>query len=280
DKAQQLSFQQFVYFVEHWSNIADPDRGKTTADKAVRDRHAYCSQVGDRIHLDALGDVISGTVLKEALAAIEQELFEADWAEAKQRLDDPSPADLARTPKQRRYDALIEMANRSMTASPDGKRPEPLVNIVCDIDTFNQACLELLGHQPDYKLSGVCEMIDGTPITPQQALEQALMGHVARVVFDADDQIINAGRSRRLYTKRMKTILAVRDRHCTWPGCDLPPPKCEVDHITEWQHGGPTNIANSRLRCRYHHRLSGSRELRSSRSSPRGSPDPHPYPPD
>jgi hypothetical protein len=98
-------------------------------------------------------------------------------------------------------------------------------------------------------------MLDGTPITPQQALKQALLGHVARVVFDSEDQIINAGRSRRLYTKRMKTILAVRDRHCTWPGCDLPPNRCEVDHINQWQHGGPTNISNSRLRCRYHHRL-------------------------
>jgi hypothetical protein len=115
DKAQVLSFQDFAYFVEHWSNIADPERGKTAAEKAVRDRRAYCARVGDRVHLDAVGDVLSGTIFKEALEAIEQELFEADWGEAKTRLDDPTSADLARSSVQRTQ--TPNSPNRSSTSS-------------------------------------------------------------------------------------------------------------------------------------------------------------------
>jgi hypothetical protein len=97
------------------NNIADPERGKTAAEKAVRDRRAYCARVGDRVHLDAVGDVLSGTILKEALEAIEQELFEQDWAEAKTRLDDPTSADLARSSVQRTQ--TPNSPNRSSTSS-------------------------------------------------------------------------------------------------------------------------------------------------------------------
>ena len=256
EKAQELSFRSFYWFIRHWINIADPERGKDDADRAVRERRLHCSRVGDRIHTNAVSDVISGTALKEAIDRVKQELFAADWRHARATHGDAAtPADMPRTAAQRRHDALIEIALRATATSTDRALPEPLVNIICDWDTFSQATLDLAGGRPRYHPEGTCELLDGTPVTPQQALEQALLGHVSRIVMGAEDTPINAGRSRRLFTKRMKAILATKNRHCTWPGCELPPSRCETDHIKPWNEGGPTNVANARLACPYHHRM-------------------------
>ena len=68
-------------------------------------------------------DPVNGTIVNVTLQAIEQELFEADWAEAKERLGrDPLVTELGRTPAQRRADAMVEMAIRARTA-PAGRPP-------------------------------------------------------------------------------------------------------------------------------------------------------------
>ena len=72
-------------------------------------------------------DPISGEIVHTTLQLIERELFEADWAAAKERLGrEPTILDLDRTPAQRRADALVEMATRARTAPADGRRPAPL----------------------------------------------------------------------------------------------------------------------------------------------------------
>ena len=51
-------------------------------------------------------DPIRGTVFLNELDRLEQQLFEADWAEARDRCGDVATVeDLARTPTQRRHDA-------------------------------------------------------------------------------------------------------------------------------------------------------------------------------
>ena len=52
-----------------------------------------------------------------------------------------------------------------------------------------------------------------------------------------------------------RLALTARDRGCTRPGCPAPPAWCEVHHLTEWQHGGGTDITNLALVCPYDHHL-------------------------
>jgi hypothetical protein len=62
---------------------------------------------------------VSGQIVHTTLSMIERELFEADWADAKQRLGrDLLITDLSRTPAQRRADALVEMATRPRPTRP------------------------------------------------------------------------------------------------------------------------------------------------------------------
>src|SRR6266851_4301217 len=53
----------------------------------------------------------------------------------------------------------------------------------------------------------------------------------------------------------MRRALAARDKHCRFPGCDMPPGWTDAHHIQHWADGGPTNLFNLILMCRRHHRL-------------------------
>ena len=93
---------------------------------------------------------------------------------------------LGRTPAQRRADALVEMAHRATTAPKDGKRPLPLVNIVCDWDTFQHELATLTGTEGrPVTDNSTCRLLDGEPIAPHDMFHHAPTGEVRRVVFDA-----------------------------------------------------------------------------------------------
>jgi hypothetical protein len=53
----------------------------------------------------------------------------------------------------------------------------------------------------------------------------------------------------------LKRWLALRDQHCTFPGCGRRTTDCDLDHRTAWAHGGTTNLDNLAHLCRHHHRL-------------------------
>jgi Domain of unknown function (DUF222)/HNH endonuclease len=48
----------------------------------------------------------------------------------------------------------------------------------------------------------------------------------------------------------MRRAVINRDRHCAWPGgCDQPPARCHVHHLTPKNAGGSTSLANCLLLC-------------------------------
>ena len=59
----------------------------------------------------------------------------------------------------------------------------------------------------------------------------------------------------RLVPGRMRRALDARDKHCRFPGCDMPAIWTDAHHIEHWAEGGPTTLFNLILLCRRHHRL-------------------------
>jgi hypothetical protein len=59
----------------------------------------------------------------------------------------------------------------------------------------------------------------------------------------------------RLFQRKPRRLLELRDRGCAFPGCDRPPGWCHAHHVTTWSKGGATTLANGVLLCGYHHRL-------------------------
>lgn len=78
---------------------------------------------------------------------------------------------------------------------------------------------------------------------------------IRRVVLDPDGEIVDIGKATRTWPAAVATAIVLRDRCCTWPGCDRPPVHCDIDHVVPWWQGGSTSVSNGRLRCRYHHTL-------------------------
>ena len=130
------------------------------------------------------------------------------------------------------------MARRAATAAVDGKRPQPLVSVLVGYETF---------------CGRICELANGIVITPGTVASLLGEALIERVVFDGPSRIIDLGRARR-FTGAVRRALEVRDRHCTHPGCDMVPERCEGDHIQAWSVNGPTTIDNGQLRCAYHNR--------------------------
>ncbi|HEU5428760.1 MAG TPA: HNH endonuclease signature motif containing protein [Actinocrinis sp.] len=61
-------------------------------------------------------------------------------------------------------------------------------------------------------------------------------------------------------TASVERLVRLRDRHCTFPGCAMPATRCDLDHITAFNHdrpeaGGATLPENLHTLCRRHHRL-------------------------
>ena len=95
----------------------------------------------------------------------------------------------------------------------------------------------------------------GTPVSMATVEQFVCDAGTIPVKFDTDGQLLNVGRTQRLFTERQRIGLAVRDGGCRFPGCDRPPSWCEAHHITPWAHGGTTDVADGVLLCRRHHLL-------------------------
>lgn len=52
-----------------------------------------------------------------------------------------------------------------------------------------------------------------------------------------------------------RSFVQGRDGVCSFPGCDVPAEKCDIDHIVEFDAGGPTSTDNLHCLCRKHHNL-------------------------
>ena len=236
-QASSLSFAKWSKAIDYWSQHADPD-GTSDAELARRERrHVSVVELPDGVALSGLLDPIGGSIVAAELWRIEQELFDADRAEAKARLGrDPMPSELGRTPAQRRADALVEMARRS--AGSKG-RARPLFTVLLGADTFSQLCeLEWSGQV----------------VAPSALQAWAADAVLEGVLFERGTREITVSR-KRTFTGALRRLLEVRDRECFHPTCEEPAPRCQGDHVEPWGVGGWTSPDNGRLACGHHNRL-------------------------
>jgi hypothetical protein len=251
-QARTMRWADFTKACAYWARSArdedpDPDRS---------DHEHRCVSLHDGLRGTGLlsGELtpVAKATVREALERIERELFEADWAAARaEHGDAATTAHLARTPRQRRHDALVQMATRSATAPAHGKRPRPLISVLVGYDAFAR----------------ICELADGTllgPATVAGLLDQAV---IERVVFDGPSRVLDLGRARS-FAGAARRAVELADRHCQGPGCHVPAERCDIDHIWRWADGGPTRPDNGQACCGPHNRARD--RPRARRAPPEG----------
>ena len=254
------------YWLRHARQDDDPD-----PDKSDRD-HRKVSLHGGLRGTGLLSGELTPTAKAEVrceLERLERRLFEADWAAAKARHGAAvSVADLARTPAQRRHDALVEMARRSATAPADGKRPRPLLTVLVGEDAFRS----------------VLELADGTLISPATAADLLDEAVIETMLFEGPSRVLDLGHQRSFIGAARRAVEVVH-RTCTGEGCHVRADTCEIDHILPSGVGGPTVPDNGRPQCRPHHRhhspATGPHRPppRADHPTPAASAPPHPTPP-
>lgn len=74
-----------------------------------------------------------------------------------------------------------------------------------------------------------------------------------RIVVGADGEVLDIGRSSRVWPPGIRRAITHRDGGCRFPGCDRPPSWCDAHHCQPWEHGGRTSVDNGVLLCRAHH---------------------------
>lgn len=74
------------------------------------------------------------------------------------------------------------------------------------------------------------------------------------VSFTGDGHALDLGRESRLFSKKQREIMAIRDGGCIGSEtCLAPPAMCEAHHLDPWSEGGRTDVDDGVLLCRFHH---------------------------
>ena len=240
-QAHELSFEDFERVLDYWKQLADPE-GADEADEARRaKRSVYLESSYAGLWLGQMTlDPISGAIVSGELNRLERELFDADCAEAKERLGRrPRLDELARTSAQRRADALVEMATRSAAAPAEGIRPAPLFSVFVGYESIR---------------GRICELENGTVLSPSALLPWMDSAYFERAVFSLGGRVDVSVRAR-LFSGGTRRAIELRDRICTHPYCYEPAQSCQADHIEPYAQGGATTQENGRLLCGFHNRL-------------------------
>jgi len=145
-------------------------------------------------------------------------------------LKPPAEGDV-RTPAQRRADALMDLIENG---SP---KAQVMVNV--DMATL-QKQPGTLGAEMEWSQQPI----------PAETARRIACDCVMTPVVNGEMQS-----SARLVSGRLRKALDVRDKHCRFPGCDVPAIWSDAHHIEHWANGGLTKLFNLVLLCRRHHRM-------------------------
>lgn len=248
-------FDDFARTVRYWIDAADDASSSGDPEtRARRQRESrgldFASGLDGVRFLNGRFDAIDGDIVDGELRRLEQQMFEADWAEARERYGDDARADqLPRTARQRRADALVEMATRSKSLPDGSPLARPLISVLVDYPTLNGA---------------VRELFNGTVLTAGQVASLLAEADLERIVFEGASRVLDVGVRTRMFRGATRRAVEVRDRRCSFPGCTVPAEWCQVDHIIEYTDGGLTTQDNGRLLCPRHNRQRPGRRPRDA----------------
>lgn len=243
--AKEMKFTPFCAVLAYWEQLADPDGAEESDMARQARRDVYLAPTVNGMFLGGMNlDPVTGVIVSDELKRLERELFEADWAKARDELGrEPKVSELCRTPAQRRADALKEMAIRSKAMPSDARRPEPLFSILVGYETIH---------------GRICQLSGGHVLSPGSLLEWMDSAWFERIVFSPGKRIECSPQSR-FFTGATRRAVEVRDQACTHEFCDVPAEDCQIDHIVPWAQGGPTTQENAQALCGFHNRLRNQR---------------------
>ncbi len=179
----------------------------------------------------------------------------------------PEPRSLA----QRRADRLVDVCTESthsestsgesthgestLGRSTTAGRTKATVDVVIDIETLAAGTTSETGEPADpINLERLrAELAHGAPISGP-GLERLLCDASYRALITEGPRTVLAyNQATPDIPSALRRAIRIRDRHCTFTGCDRPWNWCDLHHIIPRNRGGPTTAENLTLLCRFHH---------------------------
>ena len=125
----------------------------------------------------------------------------------------------------------------------DGKRVLPVLRVSTSLDALRDGL-----HR-----AGITD--SGENLSAATLRRMACDAEIIPTVLNSKGRVIDVGRRTRRVSEALRCVLIARDGGCVWPGCDVPPSRCDAHHIKHWANGGLTNADNLALLCHRHHIL-------------------------
>ena len=165
---------------------------------------------------------------------------EANLSRAAAVVEDP------RTTEQLALDAFVHLLETGAAADPSklvGSGGPAVQLLVTDQDLRAREGLGFIEGQSE-------------PVSVATVERHLCTSGFVPVLFDDELQVVNLGREQRLYSRRQRIGIAVRDGGCLFVGCTRPPSWSEVHHTKHWvRDHGETNIELGILLCKHHHMM-------------------------
>jgi hypothetical protein len=224
-KARKLNIFPFRNACLHARHAANPEGFVNEEKEGVEARSLTLTTADDGVVLvQGILDKVGGAALRTALEPLAKRAGRYDDRKLDRRLGD----------------ALVDLSMHALDNGVPNRRTH--LQVTTSLET-------LLG------LSGApaAEMEFSLPISAKAVERLACDCSVTRILLDSESMVIDVGRAKRVVSGPQSKALKVRDRGCTWPGCDRPATWTSAHHVVHWIHGGSTDLPNLISLCFRHH---------------------------
>jgi Domain of unknown function (DUF222) len=229
DQARENSPGKFHYICRHYRHSVDPNGYAAEQTELVENRRLSLSTWDDgSLLINGVLDPAAGAAVRTALEPLARKSGAHDDRNRERRL----------------ADALVDL---SMHALDSGLIPQQASQRThLQVTTT----LETLRGLPG---AAAGELEFSIPISSKTVERLACDCSITRILLGSDSMVIDVGRAKRTISGPARKALNVRDRGCTWPGCDRPASWTSGHHLKHWIRGGSNEPPNLTLLCYRHH---------------------------
>src|SRR6202158_4903021 len=230
EKARDNSAGKFYFICTHYRHSADRDGYEAEQKELVENRKLWISTCEDgSVLLNGIFDPEGGATLRTALEPVARK----------------SGAHDDRSREKRFADAAVELAAHGLDSGWIPQQGSQRTHL--QVTTTLETLLGLPGAPAaDLEFASL-------PISSKTVERLACDSSLTRILLGSDSMVIDVGRAKRTISGPARKALNVRDRGCTWPGCERPASWTSGHHIQHWIHGGSNPPPNLTLLCYRHH---------------------------
>ncbi len=229
-KARENSPGKFYYLCNHYRHSADRKGYEAEQADMVENRKLWISTGEDgAIWINGVFDPVGGATIRTAYESLARRSGKHDDRSREKRL----------------ADAAVDLATYALDSGLTPQQGSQRTHL--QVTTSLETLLGVPGAP------GADVEFSPLPISSKTVERLACDASVTRIVLDSKSVVIDVGRAKRTISGPARKALNVRDRGCTWPGCDRPASWTSAHHIRHWFHGGTNDPTNLTLLCYRHH---------------------------